>query len=577
MERRRKMDFAGPASILTVRVRTAIVLALLACCSWSSLAQTSHSILSKAKDLLAKEQWQQLADLAESSKPCSAEMEYLYGTALARLGRWDDARAAFRRGLALAPEDARFPVELAGVEFKRKHYSDAAVLLRHALDISPDDAYANELLGTVYFLQRNLEGALKYWNRVGKPQIANVIPEPPPKTDAVLLDRAFAFSPASLMTVDQLYASRARIHNLGVFSGFGLNLIPRDDTKFDVLFRNEEHNGFGSSKLEVLIMLFRGLPAEEVNPEYFNFHHRATNFEGFYRWDEQKRRWEGSVSGLVRGDPARRYWSGFDLRNENWDLRTAFHGPADQLGSFNLRREAIGANLFSLVGSRWNWSAGAELSHRAFRNIVQGPAITPALLSEGFQLKEITKLDVDVWRFPERRMTLAAAVSSEAGRLWSTPSESFLKTQGMARFHWFPRAEGDDYEIQERVLVGKTFGNEPIDELFILGVLGDNTLEMRGHVTTRQGRKGSGPLGRNYFVSNFDFDKTLFSKWGLTAKAGPFVDIGKITDPTPALGSHDWLYDIGLKIRGSLFGMGAVFIYGKDLRNGNNAFTVELE
>ena len=198
------MDAAGPASILTVRVRSAVVLLLLAGCVWSSFAQTSNSILSKAKDLLAHEQWQLLADLAESSKPRSAEMEYLYGTALARLGRWDDARAAFRRGLVQAPEDARFPVELAGVEFKQKHYSDAAVLLRHALDISPDDAYANEFLGTVYFLQRNLEGALKYWNRVGKPQIVNVIPEPPAKIDPALLDRAFAFSPASVFTLDQL-------------------------------------------------------------------------------------------------------------------------------------------------------------------------------------------------------------------------------------------------------------------------------------------------------------------------------------------------------------------------------------
>ena len=106
------MDFAGPASILTVRVRIALVVVLLAC--GPCLAQTPNAILSKAKDLFAHQQWQQLADLAESSKPRSAEMEYLYGTALARLGRWDDARVAFHRGLALAPEDARFPVELAG-------------------------------------------------------------------------------------------------------------------------------------------------------------------------------------------------------------------------------------------------------------------------------------------------------------------------------------------------------------------------------------------------------------------------------------------------------------------------------
>ena len=97
-----------------------------------------------------------------------------------------------------------FPLNSPGVEFKQRHYSKASAQLRYALTITPDDPYANEFLGTVYFLQRNLEAALKYWNRVKKPEIANFIPEPPPKTDQALLDRAFIFSPASVMTLSEL-------------------------------------------------------------------------------------------------------------------------------------------------------------------------------------------------------------------------------------------------------------------------------------------------------------------------------------------------------------------------------------
>ena len=225
--------------------------------------------------------------------------------------------------------------------------------------------------------------------------------------------------------------------------------MPRDDTKVDVLFRNDELNGFGNSKLAVLINLLRGLPAEEVDPEYFNFRHHAINFEGFYRWDEQKRRWAGSVSGPWRDNPDRRYWSGFDVRNENWDIRTAFRGPADELGTFNMRREAVGASFLSIINSRWNWSAAAEVSHRDFRNVIPGPAITPSLLSEGFQLKEMTQVKTALWSLPERRMNLTGSASSEVGRIWSTPSAFFLKIPGMAiRFRWLPRAEGDDYEMQ---------------------------------------------------------------------------------------------------------------------------------
>jgi hypothetical protein len=568
------MDSSRPAAVLTSILKFCFSFVIFT--GWC-LGQANSSIVTQAKKLYAEEKWQEVVEFAEGESSRPPELEYLYGMALARLERWEDSTAALKRGAKLAPGDARFPRELAGVEFKQKHYSEASTQLRHALDINPNDSYANEFLGTVYFLQRNIEAALKYWNRANKPEVATFIPEPPPKTDAALLDRAFTFSPASIMTLDQLLNSKERLKNLGMFSSFSVNLVPRDDSKFDMLFRNDERNGFGNSTLEILLMMFRGLPAEEINPKYFNLHHRGTNFQGLYRWDAQKRRWAGSISGLLRGDPKRRYWSGFDIRNENWDLRTAFRGPADQLGSFNMRRQAFGANLFSVESGRWNWTVGAEWSHRDFRSVTPGPAITPQLLAEGSQLKQITKFGADVWRFPERRMEVKTAVSAEAGRLWSTPGQSFLKTQGMATFHWFAKAEGNDYEVQERVLVGKTVGDVPLDELFVLGVLGDNALKMRGHVTTRQGRKGSGPMGRNYFVSNFDFDKTMFQKWGVTAKIGPLLDIGKISDPNPALGSHQWLYDVGVKVRGSLFGMGAVFIYGKDLRTGNNAFTVGLE
>src|SRR5207302_4381670 len=73
----------------------------------------------------------------------------------------------------------------------------ALPILHRALELAPSDSYANDFLGTVYFLQGNLDAALKYWNRVGKPQIAEIRAEPTPRLDSVLLDRAFAFSPAS--------------------------------------------------------------------------------------------------------------------------------------------------------------------------------------------------------------------------------------------------------------------------------------------------------------------------------------------------------------------------------------------
>jgi hypothetical protein len=131
---------------------------------------------------------------------------------------------------------------------------------------------------------------------------------------------------------------------------------------------------------------------------------------------------------------------------------------------------------------------------------------------------------------------------------------------------------GDDYAIQERVRAGRTFGQVPFDELFMLGLERDNDLWMRAHIGTRDGRKGSAPLGRNYVLSNWEVDKNIYHNGLLGAKLGPFLDTGKITDALSGLGSKKWLWDTGIQAKFSVLGVRLKFTYGKDLRSGRNAF-----
>jgi hypothetical protein len=536
----------------------------------------SEGSVSKAKQLLAEERWQEVVDLVQSEAAPSAELAFCYGTALARLGRWEDSRKAFQSGLRLQPGDERFPLELAGVAFKQKRYGEAAIYLRRALELAPADSYANDFLGTVYFLRGNLEAALKYWNRANKPQIAEVHEEPVPRVDPVLLDRAFAFSPASTLHLSELLTTEARVRSMGIFPSYQFDLQAREDGQFDLLFRNRERNGWGRNKLEGLFLLFRGLPFQSINPEFYNLRHEAINVVSLFRWDAEKRRVSANVSGSFRGKAKLRYGVSTDLRSENWDIRNSFSGPAPVLGSMNLRREAVGAELISIVSGRWNWSAGGEFSHRDFRSVTPGTALTPSLLAKGYQLKQLARLDHEILRRPESRMTVNSSVSSEVGRLWSQPGEVFEKLQASLRLHWFPLPEGDDYEVQHQVRAAKTFGDAPFDELYMLGVERDNDLWMRGHIGTRSGRKGSAPLGRSYFLSNWEIDKNVYRNGLLTVKLGPFVDTGKIIDTSRELGSQAWLWDVGVQAKARLFGVAAVFSYGKDLRSGNNAFYVSM-
>jgi tetratricopeptide (TPR) repeat protein len=570
------MDSAGAASKSTSLISTVVLTFLFAFTPITSAQTSDTSLAARATQLSAEQRWQEVVGLVESVPHPSAELDFYYGTALAQLGRWDDAQKAFAAGARLQPGDKRFPLELAGVAFKQKQYSVAVRHLRRALLLDPADSYGNDFLGTVYFLQGNTEAALKYWNRVGKPHIVEVRSQPTPQVNAALFDRAMAFAPASVLLLPDLVTTKVRVRGLEIFPRYQFDLQARSDGRFDILFRNRERDGWGQGKLEKLFLLLRGLPFQSITPEFYNLHNEATNFVSMYRWDAQKRRVQARLSGPFKANPRFRYRLMADLRGENWDIRKSFQGLAPVLGSFNLRREAVVANFAAMESGRWRWSAGGEVSHRDFRSVIPGTALTPSLLAQGYQLKQLTQLDAELWHVPERRLTVEGGASSQAGRIWSQPSHSFEKLQGSLRFHWLPQSQGDDYEIQHRIRAGKTFGDVPFDELFILGLERDNDLEMRGHIGTREGRKGSAPLGRNYFLSNWEADKNVYRNGIFTVKFGPFLDTGKITDASTALGSQKWLWDAGAQAKVSIFGVGFAFSYGKDLRSGNNAFYVTV-
>ncbi len=577
------MDAPGCASnAITLGTAAALIFLLfigIYICTVPAGAQTISPPIQpvdQAKQLYEAQHWQEIVSLAESVQNPSADLDFYYGTALAQLGRLEDGQRVFKDGARLQPQDKRFPLELAGIAFKQKRYPQAVHYLRRALRLDPRDTYGNDFLGTVYFLQGNIEAALKYWNQVDKPQIAEVRGAPAPRVSPVLLDRAFTFAPASSLQLPDLLTSDVRIGGLEIFPSYQFDLRARDDGRFDILFRNRERDGWGQTKLERLFLLFRGLPFLSVTPEFYNLRHQAINFVSAYRWDAEKRRLYAEVSSPSKGNPKFRYGLIADLRSENWDIRKSFQGPAPLLGSLNMRRESGAARFSSFETGRWRWSVGAELSHRDFRSVIPGVVLTPSLLAKGYQLKQSAQLNAMLWHVPERRLTFEGGLSSQAGRLWSEPSHSFEKLQGSARFRWLPQAQGDDYEVQHQIRAGKTFGEVPFDELYMLGLERDNDLWMRGHIGTRDGRKGSAPLGRNYFLSNWEVDKNVFGNGIFTVKLGPFLDTGRITDESGALGSHKWLWDTGAQAKVSVFGIGVTFSYGKDLRSGNNALYVSM-
>src|SRR5437870_7555478 len=129
MERHRKMDVAGPS-----RKRRTLIVFLF--CPLYLAAQTSSSnaqLVERSQQLLNEQRWQEVVEILQPVQPRSADLDFYYGTALAKLGRWQEAHDAFESGTRLQPQDNRFPLELAGVEIKQKHYRQSAHYVMRAI------------------------------------------------------------------------------------------------------------------------------------------------------------------------------------------------------------------------------------------------------------------------------------------------------------------------------------------------------------------------------------------------------------------------------------------------------------
>jgi len=273
--------------------------------------------VTQAREHYALRHWDEVVQLWQSEAEPPAELDYLAGMSFARQGKYDEARHALESGAAKDTRDPRFPSELAGLAFQRKDLVAAKAHIRRALRLGPSNRYALDLLGSVYFLEQNLDAALGCWNRIGKPHIDEIRIEPKPALDPLLLRRALSFSPGTTLERRQLRATEATLELLGAFPSYDFDLQPTDkDERFDLTLRPVEHS---STRASQLLSLFSGLPYLTLYPAYYNAE-RAISVSALARFDPNKLRFTADVSGPVRGDPKQRFQFYIDGRRENWAL-----------------------------------------------------------------------------------------------------------------------------------------------------------------------------------------------------------------------------------------------------------------
>ncbi len=527
-----------------------------------------------AQKLYSDRKWEETIQAASGEAAQSPELDYLRGMALVHLERWQEARDAFSSGLLKAPRDSRFLVERAGAEYRLKDFSSAKRDLLAALRLDPKDDYALDFLGTIYLLEGNLEAALKYWNRIEKPRLARVALEPEPRLQARLTSQAIAFNAPQILSANAWLTTDARLKNLGVFPQARLELTPAGENEYAATLHLSERSGWGSTSWAGFISLLSGVPYQTVYPEWYNIGERAMNFSSLVRWDSQKRRVFASLDSPVEGRADRVVSFFVDARNENWDLSRTFSGLLSSVTNLNLRRLQGGAELRFVMNGDWSWTAGTAVIGREFRHVSTGLSANVApFFTNGTSMEAWLEADHTLWRVPERRFKLQGGFESRFGRGFKDELGTFGSLGGSLRGKWMPHARGDDDVVQFKIRGSNMFGIVPLDQLSELGLDRDSTLWLRGHSATTDGRKGRAPLGRRYLLINSEYDKTFYNGGFFRIQAGPFLDTGKITDPSGVFGDPRWLVDTGVQVKLRVLGVVSVTLsYGRDLRNGRGAF-----
>jgi len=539
----------------------------------SQAAPSTADRISHVKELYDAGRWADIVQAGTESTDEAADLEFYRGLALAQLQRWAEARKTFEAGLVRNPRDTRFLAELAGIAYREKQFSRAKRELRRGLAIDPSNDYANNFLASIYFLEGNLEAALKYWNRAGRPKLTDLVFDPMPRLKPLLLDRAFAFSRGSEWRRDQFLATQERLKALDLFPNMRFVLEAQPDGSFGLGFHAAERDGWGNRKWQGVFSLLRGLPYLSVYPEFYNFDRAGLNWLSFVRWDDEKRRVFTEIAAPLEENPAMRYRIYLEGQNENWDLTSTLAPSIPSLARLNMEKAAAGAEIQFITSGRSLWNASVEYSHREFRNLFGITEKAAPFFTDGSAIALRSGVKRVLVQFPERRFTLDSRADGEFGTFFKNPLGRYGRLRGSLTANWFPEARGADYEMQAGLRGGRTLGKVSFDELFVLGFDRDNDLWLRGHPGLRDGEKGNAPLGRNYILVNWEMDKIVYRGAFLTLKMGPLLDSGNIYDPSGYFGSPKWLLDTGVQAKIRVLGsVEFVFGYGKDLRSGKNSF-----
>jgi hypothetical protein len=174
--------------------------------------------------------------------------------------------------------------ELAGVRFAQQRWGEASALARQALDRDAADAYAADVLGSSLFMQNDPVGALRAWNRIGKPQLDVIRIKGLRHARYQSIAEALAVPSGGVLTADAFAVAQRRLDELPDRSSSRLAVRPEADgfASLDVAIaerptRPQGVAGWASAGL-------RGAVDREVDVSVPGFTGQGEVWSGGWRW-----------------------------------------------------------------------------------------------------------------------------------------------------------------------------------------------------------------------------------------------------------------------------------------------------
>ena len=526
------------------------------------------------RQLTDQKDWRGILSTAPDN--CSAAPAYLHfyrGIALAGLERLIEAEEQLTIAVQKSPRQGRYRVELAGTLFLQKRWTEAREALLPARNMACeecDPTYLDDFLATLYFLEGNLEAALKYWNKIGKPVLRNIRVEPEDFLRPELLHSALAFSPGEPLELKGLQKTVMTLGESQIVGRHSIRLVPRVEGDYDAELVAVPKSGTISRRpLRSAVLIGRELPFETLHLSLMNPAGSGLSWQSMLRWDERDSRIASSLTGPLAGRLDQLYSIHLDARKEAWEVPPA---ARFNTSSFDSRRLTLGAGFSSRIDQRWRWNTGVDLSWR--RADYQGAQPLPSR-EEIFEAGKVLEYAIGVERTllirPEQGLETVASLQARTGRFWSSDSHIFGQLEGEIRARWSLHPGEDGTTLGASLHAGTTEGTVPFDKLFHLGADRDHSVFFRAHPARTSGLRGTGPWGPRYWLGRVDVSRKLYERPFFSVSAGPFVDLGqvaRIPDSSPDRGLL--LVDAGIQTRIRLaYSLEVHFSLGLDTRRGD--------